>query len=162
MVPCLGELVRFLCTQARGVSSTRARVSSHPGAPFATRTVRFPQALSARQEATRAAKKTGAETGRWLKSLAALGSRLRWRSHFAQKLHDQQGSMLGCVGPDFRDQGLSAAQAVRVHAGNDERCTQANSVPCVEERLNCVSTTTTPVSLLVDTTTMISHFADCL
>ena len=47
------------------------------------------QALSARQEEVRAAKKGGTETGRWLKSLAALGSRLRWRSHFAQKLHDQ-------------------------------------------------------------------------
>lgn len=47
------------------------------------------QELSTRQEAVRALKKGGAETGRWLKSLAALGSRLRWRSHFAQKLHDQ-------------------------------------------------------------------------
>lgn len=47
------------------------------------------QALSARQEEVRASKKQGSDTGRWLKSLAALGSRLRWRSHFAQKLSDQ-------------------------------------------------------------------------
>jgi deoxyribodipyrimidine photo-lyase len=47
------------------------------------------QALSERQEALRRSKKEGAETGGWLKSLAAHGSRLRWRSHFSQKLHDQ-------------------------------------------------------------------------
>ncbi len=47
------------------------------------------QALSARQEELRGIKKSGQDTGRWLKSLSALGSRLRWRSHFAQKLHDQ-------------------------------------------------------------------------
>ena len=47
------------------------------------------QALSSRQEDVRASKKQGVDMGRWLKSLAALGSRLRWRSHFAQKLSDQ-------------------------------------------------------------------------
>lgn len=47
------------------------------------------QSLSARQEELRLAKKIGCEVGGWLKSLAALGSRLRWRSHFSQKLHDQ-------------------------------------------------------------------------
>jgi deoxyribodipyrimidine photo-lyase len=46
------------------------------------------QALSSRQAALRAAKARGEPIGRWLKSLAALGSRLRWRSHFMQKLHD--------------------------------------------------------------------------
>lgn len=34
-------------------------------------------------------KKLGRETGRWLRSMSAFGSRLRWRSHFAQKLSDQ-------------------------------------------------------------------------
>lgn len=43
------------------------------------------QALTQRQNELRE-KKSG--TGRWLKSLAALGARLRWRSHFQQKLHD--------------------------------------------------------------------------
>lgn len=47
------------------------------------------QSLSSRQEALRQKKKKGGEVGGWLKSLAALGSRLRWRSHFSQKLHDQ-------------------------------------------------------------------------
>lgn len=47
------------------------------------------QQLSQRQEAVRREKKSGAQTGGWLKSLAAHGSRLRWRSHFTQKLHDQ-------------------------------------------------------------------------
>jgi deoxyribodipyrimidine photo-lyase len=47
------------------------------------------QSLSSRQEEMRGIKKLGRETGRWLKSLSALGSRLRWRSHFAQKLSDQ-------------------------------------------------------------------------
>jgi deoxyribodipyrimidine photo-lyase len=47
------------------------------------------QSLSSRQEELRGIKKLGRETGRWLKSLSALGSRLRWRSHFAQKLSDQ-------------------------------------------------------------------------
>ena len=47
------------------------------------------QALSQRQEQLRAAKTRGEDTKRWLKSLAALGSRLRWRSHFCQKLHDE-------------------------------------------------------------------------
>ena len=47
------------------------------------------QALSARQEELRGMKKSGRDTGRWLKSLSALGSRLRWRSHYMQKLSDQ-------------------------------------------------------------------------
>ena len=47
------------------------------------------QALSSRQDEVRGLKKQGRETGRWLKSLAALASRLRWRSHFMQKLWDQ-------------------------------------------------------------------------
>jgi deoxyribodipyrimidine photo-lyase len=47
------------------------------------------QALSSRQDEVRGQKKQGRETGRWLKSLAALASRLRWRSHFSQKLWDQ-------------------------------------------------------------------------
>ena len=47
------------------------------------------QRLSARQEALRSTKKAGGDVGGWLKSLAAHGSRLRWRSHFSQKLHDQ-------------------------------------------------------------------------
>ena len=47
------------------------------------------QALSKRQQELRDAKARGEDTKRWLKSLAALGSRLRWRSHFSQKLHDQ-------------------------------------------------------------------------
>ena len=47
------------------------------------------QSLHARQEALRCAKKAGDDVGGWLKSLAAHGSRLRWRSHFSQKLHDQ-------------------------------------------------------------------------
>ena len=47
------------------------------------------QALCARQEELRGKKKSGCDTGRWLKSLSALASRLRWRSHFAQKLSDQ-------------------------------------------------------------------------
>eukprot|EP00966_Prymnesium_polylepis_P311989 7208842-Prymnesium_polylepis.1 len=47
------------------------------------------QQLSARQDELRQAKRSGDDTGGWLKSLAALGSRLRWRSHFSQKLHDQ-------------------------------------------------------------------------
>lgn len=41
------------------------------------------QALTRRQEELRDAKKRGEGTGRWLKSMAALGSRLRWRSHFS-------------------------------------------------------------------------------
>ena len=47
------------------------------------------QALAARQEGLRAAKKRGEQVGDWLKSLAAHGARLRWRSHFGQKLHDE-------------------------------------------------------------------------
>ena len=47
------------------------------------------QALTQRQEVMRREKKAGHETGGWLKSLAAHGARLRWRSHFSQKLHDQ-------------------------------------------------------------------------
>ena len=47
------------------------------------------QALTARQEEVRGAKARGEDTRRWLKSLAAFGARLRWRSHFMQKLHDE-------------------------------------------------------------------------
>ena len=42
------------------------------------------QSLTERQEALRRSKRSGDETGGWLKSLAAHGSRLRWRSHFSQ------------------------------------------------------------------------------
>jgi deoxyribodipyrimidine photo-lyase len=47
------------------------------------------QALSSRQEELRGVKKLGRDTGRWLRSMSAFGSRLRWRSHFAQKLSDE-------------------------------------------------------------------------
>jgi deoxyribodipyrimidine photo-lyase len=47
------------------------------------------QALSSRQEELRGIKKLGRDTGRWLRSLSAFASRLRWRSHFVQKLSDQ-------------------------------------------------------------------------
>ena len=40
------------------------------------------QALRHRQKIERERKVKG---GKWLKSLAAFGSRLRWRSHFIQK-----------------------------------------------------------------------------
>ena len=47
------------------------------------------QELSARQEELRQRKKRGEDVGSWLKSLVAFAARLRWRSHFSQKLNDQ-------------------------------------------------------------------------
>jgi len=47
------------------------------------------QELTRQQEKHRVAKTAERNAGCWLKSLAAFGARLRWRSHFSQKLHDE-------------------------------------------------------------------------
>ena len=87
--------------------------------------------------------------GRWLKSLAALGSRLRWRSHFSQKLqdapsieHENMCSTYDDLRTDFDEAKCAAQAGCAAHLPRSspicsQLCAFCSEAPGVLRRLKC-------------------------